>query len=366
MAEFRNSSGGEGCLVARIGLSPRVVSPAVRPTHELISVVMPVRNAAVTVRQAVESVMRQTWEDWELRVVDDGSDDETPGILRDLAARDPRILPVFQGWTGITGALLTACGLATGTWIARMDADDLMDPRRLDLQIGHSRRHPDLGVVSCLIDYGGDSPGYAAHVEWLNSIVTPEEIALRRFVEAPVAHPSVLFRRDLLELHGGYRDGDFPEDYELWLRWLDAGVRFGKVPEALLQWNDPPGRLSRNDPRYNVDRFYQTKCLHLSRWIERHVPSRRKIWLWGAGRITRRRFDPLEAAGIRFEGFIDVDPAKAGVHRDGRRVVLADSLPDRSAAFILVGVGNRGASTRIASHLTACGWREGTDFLLAA
>ncbi len=327
---------------------------------------MPVRNAAFTVRQAVESVMCQTWTHWELRVVDDGSDDETPEILREWAARDSRILPVFQSWTGIAGALQTACALAEGEWIARMDGDDRMDPRRLELQLSHARRHPELGLVSCLVEYGGDRPGYAAHVDWLNTLLRPEEIALRRFVESPVAHPSVLFRRELIGLHGGYQDGDFPEDYELWLRWLAAGVRFGKVPEMLLRWNDSPGRLSRTDPRYAVDRFYRTKCRHLAQWIGRHVAPTRRVWLWGAGRITRRRFDPLEAAGVRFEGFIDVDPAKAGFHRDGRPVVLADSLPERCRAFILVGVGNRGASERIARHLVACGWLEGIDFLLAA
>lgn len=67
-------------------------------------------------------------------------------------------------------------------------------------------------------------------------------VALRRFVESPVAHPSVMFRRDLLAQHGGYAAGDFAEDYELWLRWMDAGVRFGKVNAELLVWNDPPAR----------------------------------------------------------------------------------------------------------------------------
>lgn len=331
-----------------------------------VSVLMPVRNGADTVGRAIESIQAQSLRDWELVVVDDGSSDATPEILAAMAAADPRIRVIGTPPLGIARALQTGCDACRGEWIARMDADDRMFPRRLDEQLDYAHGNPAVGVVSCLVRYGGGAAGYGAHVDWLNRIDTPELISLRRFVEAPVAHPSVMFRRCLLGSHGGYRDGDFPEDYELWLRWLDAGVRFGKVPRELLEWSDPPGRLSRTDPRYSVERFYQTKCGYLARWLRDNVPPARRLWLWGAGRVTRRRFDALEREGARFEGFIDVDERKKNVHRDGRRVRMADDLPDREGSFILVGVGNRGAGELIAAHLQARGWLEGRDYLFAA
>jgi len=331
-----------------------------------ISIVMPVRDAAKTLRSATESVLAQTFRDWNLLAVDDGSTDDSREILQNFAGDDARIRVISTPPQGIARALQTGCTAAAGEWIARMDADDWMHPERLAEQLVFAGRHPELDVISCLVGYGGDAPGYAAHVEWINSLFTPDEISLRRFVEAPVAHPSVMFRRNLLERHGGYRDGDFPEDYELWLRWLEAGVRFGKVQRELLVWNDPPARLSRNDPRYAVDRFYQVKCRYLADWLRANVEPARKLWLWGAGRITRRRFDALESLGFPFEGFIDVDPKKANRHRDGRRVVMAGDLPERGAAFVIVGVANRGARELIAAHLTERGWIEGRDFLLAA
>jgi hypothetical protein len=82
--------------------------------------------------------------------------------------------------------------------------------------------------------------------------------------------------------------------------------------------------------------------------------------------VTRRRFDALEQAGHCFAGFIDVDSKKANRHRDGRPVRMADQLPDRNQAFLLVGVGNRGARDKIVCHLVAHGWVEGRDFLLVA
>jgi glycosyltransferase involved in cell wall biosynthesis len=331
-----------------------------------VSIVMPVRNGAATLAAAMESVRAQTFRDWELIVVDDHSTDDTPRMLADLAGADPRIQVLPSRSQGIAHALETGCAAARGEWIARMDADDVMHPDRLERQLAHARSHPDLGLVSCMVRYGGNQTGYAAHVEWLNSLDSPEMIAIRRFVEAPVAHPSVMFRRSLLDTHGGYRYGDFPEDYELWLRWLAAGVRFGKAPEALLLWNDPPDRLSRTDPRYSVEAFYRIKCLHLLEWIASSVCSGRKVLLWGAGRVTRRRFDSLETNGFRFDGFIDIDPRKIGFHRDGRRVIFPHEIPESPRPFVLVGVGNRGAGALIHRELVGRGWREGVDFVMCA
>lgn len=332
----------------------------------MISIVMPLRDAAATVRHTLESIVEQTLRDWELVAVDDGSVDDTAEIVRTFARADSRIRLISTPQQGIARALQDGCEAAAGGWIARMDGDDWMHPERLAAQREFSRENPQLDVISCQVRYGGDAPGYAAHVGWLNRLLTPEEISLRRFVEAPVAHPSVLFRRNLIDKHGGYRDGGFPEDYELWLRWLEAGACFGKVPRELIVWNDPPDRLSRTDPRYSVGNFYQMKCGYLARWLRANVDPARELWLWGAGRVTRRRFDALEQAGLRFEGFIDVDAKKANRHRDGCQVVMAEALPQRERAFVIVGVGNRGARDLTTAHITAHGLIEGRDFLLAA
>lgn len=330
---------------------------------------MPVRDAADTLPAALESIRRQTLSAWELVVVDDGSRDETPRILKRAADADTRIRVLRQPPEGIVAALRRGCMEARGLDIARMDADDVMAPDRLRLQTEFLDRDPSIGLVSCRVRFGGDptaQAGYAAHVDWINSLRTPEAISLRRFVEAPVAHPSVMFRRVLLERFGTYAAGDFPEDYELWLRWLDAGVRFGKVDAELLTWNDPPTRLSRVDPRYHTHAFYRIKCQFLSHWLKRHLHPPRELWLWGAGRITRQRFRPLESLGIPIAGFIDIDPGKLGRMNDGRLVVGPHQLPPPNRAFILSGVSTRGAREQIAETLVRTGRIEGEDFLLAA
>jgi glycosyltransferase involved in cell wall biosynthesis len=364
--------------------------------HPLISVIMPVRNAQDVVRRAIESIGAQTLTGWELVVVNDGSTDSSLGILRESAGRDRRVRVIDRPAAGIATALNEALASSRGAYVARMDADDIAAPERLAAQAAFlsAPGNRDIGLVGCLVEFGGDravSTGYALHVDWINSLVTPEQIALNRFIEAPFAHPSVMFRRELAARHGGYRSGEFPEDYELWLRWMDAGVRMAKVPRVLLRWNDPPTRSSRNEPRYSPDAFFRVKAEWIVREVERTVlfesrhagvgtptkvspddakagPGRRRILVWGAGRPTRKRAAHLAAHGLRIDGYVDVDrkkttPALGGT---GLPVVAPPDLRSPGEVFVLVYVSSRGARDFIRAELGRRGFVEGGDFLMCA
>lgn len=333
----------------------------------LVSVVLPARNAAPTIARAVASVRGQTLADWELLVVDDGSGDDTAAVVHAAAAGDARIRVLPQPALGLVAALNAGLAAARGEFVARLDADDESAPDRLAVQVDFLRARPDVGVVSSRVAFGGDaarSAGYALHVDWLNSLLTPEDIALNRFIEAPVAHPSVLFRRDLVARLGGYRAGDFPEDYELWLRWLDAGVTLAKVPAPLVTWHDSPTRLSRTDPRYAPEAFFRVKAEYLGReLVRRRQPV---VWVWGAGRHTRKRAAHLEAHGVAIAGYVDVDAKKVGRAVAGRPVIPADELPPPGERFVLGYVTSRGARDYIRRELGARGYAEGRDFLMCA
>ena len=325
------------------------------------------RNGVPTLGRALESIRRQSLASWELVAVDDGSTDGTGDLLDAAARADARIRVVRQPSRGLVAALNAGLAAARGSWVARMDADDESHPERLALQAGCLEARPELGVVSCLVGFGGDraaSAGYALHVDWLNGVCSAAEIALNRFVESPVAHPSVMFRRELVARHGGYREGDFPEDYELWLRWLDAGVAMAKVPEVLLTWHDAPGRLSRTDPRYDPDAFFRLKAEYVARHLARI--GWKTVWIWGAGRPTRKRAATLEAHGLRIAGFIDVDAKKIGGRIAGRPVIAPDDLPPPGERFILSYVSKRGARDWIRGELGRRNYVEGRDFLACA
>jgi hypothetical protein len=173
-----------------------------------------------------------------------------------------------------------------------------------------------------------------------------------------------MFRSELIPKHGGAHDGDFPEDYEMWLRWMEGGVVFGKVAEELHIWNDPPERITRNDERYSNDAFERAKLPYLIAAILREA-GQRKICVCGAGRVTRMRSDLLIEAGIKISNYIDVDPSKIGKQYNGIHVYGVDSITNPREQFIISSIGNRGAREAIRRMLTERNFAEGRDFILA-
>ncbi len=330
---------------------------------------MPVYNGASGLEAALRSVLDQAFVDFEAVVVDDGSTDETPQVLRRFQKSDARIRPLLRPHQGIAAALNAGLQAARGSLIARMDDDDVCAPERFAEQVAWLAEHPDLGLVGSLVEFGGDRElhrGYALYVDWLNSLVEPAEIALNRFVESPFAHPSVVFRRSLVDRFGGYREGDFPEDYELWLRWLDGGVRMGKCRRPLLRWNDPPTRLSRTDARYRPRAFFRCKAEYLARWLRTHNPRHPEVAIWGAGRETRKRIEPLAEFGVRIQAYVEIDPKKIGQVVHGRPVLDGRQALDPEQHFVVACVGSRGAREDIRRRLRQAGFREGRHFVCAA
>jgi glycosyltransferase involved in cell wall biosynthesis len=289
-------------------------------------------------------------------------------LLEEEARSDARIRVFGQPRQGIHAALNAGILEANGEYIARMDGDDMAHPERLAVQVAHLARRPCVGLVASRARFGGDrstAGGFGAYLDWSNAILSSRDIYLNRFVESPLAHPSVMFRRTLVSDHGGYLAGDEPEDYELWLRWLQAGVRMEKIDRELIVWNDSPSRLSRTDERYTTGAFYRCKSPYIAQWVRtrcRNWP----VWIWGAGRTARKRAGLLRPFGIDISAYVDIDPAKIGGSANGVPVVGPESIPPPGSCLILSYVGSRGAGAKIREKLFTRGYREGRDFYLAA
>jgi glycosyltransferase involved in cell wall biosynthesis len=336
--------------------------------YPVISVLLPVRNAAACVADAIRSILSQSFAQFELLVVENGSTDGTRDVLQDCVRRDARIRVRYLPEPDLVRALNYGLSMARGSLIARMDADDLSHPERFALQLRHLEHRNETGLVSCLVRHTGHptaQEGYASYVDWVNSLRTHEQISLHRFVESPLVHPSVLFRRELAERFGAWRRGQFPEDYELWLRWLEAGVRMEKLEEVLLDWSDPADRLSRTDARYSRRAFFHCKAAYLQRWLETAPIGNRSLLFWGAGRETRRRLRKLQELGVRAAGWIDVDSRKWGNHIAGLPVYSPSQLPTHEECFVVSAVSNRGARDEIAQDLDSRGFVAGQDYVLA-
>ena len=332
-----------------------------------VSVLMPVRDAGVFLEAALRSLARQTFADFEAVVVDDGSTDGSGSILERWSENDSRLRAIHTSPRGLVAALNLGLEACRADLVARMDADDACQPRRLQAQADLLDARPEVGVASCLVRHvpvHRVGEGSRLYERWLNSLVDHDDIARERYVESPVAHPSVMVRRELLLRVGGWRDLGWPEDHDLWLRLLAAGVRFAKVPETLYWWREHPDRLTRTDPRYSTDAFLRCKAHHLARGP---LVGRRAV-VWGAGRTGRRLARALLAEGAMIVGFVDIDPAKFGRRLAAGPVIAPDALPELLAAdvVVLAAVASRGARELIRERLAGMGLVEGQGFWCAA
>ena len=299
------------------------------------------RDAAPTLERCLASLAAQTLREHEVVAVDDGSSDGSAGILAAWAARDARLHVWTTARRGLVPALATAVGAARADVLARMDADDVCVPERLELQWRRLREGPRVDVLGCRVrlqrEDAAATAGMLAYVEWQNGLLAHEDIVRDLLVESPLVHPSVAVPASVLRTLGGYRDFEGPEDYDLWLRAERAGMRFGKLPEVLLEWWDSPARLTRTSGRYAEDRFFDLKVEAL---LMRYLTPARPVVIWGAGPIGKRWARVLQSRGMTLRAFIDVDPRKIGQRVHGAPVVEVNAAMGLGPALHLAAVGS--------------------------
>jgi glycosyltransferase involved in cell wall biosynthesis len=219
------------------------------PHTPTVSVVMPVFNGAEFLDEAVRSILDQTFRDFEFIIVDDGSTDDTPRILRKYAEADDRVRVHRQENRGVVAALNQACRLAQGRFIARMDADDVSLPRRFEKQIEFLKTHPKVGVLGT----------WASKIDKQGSVIAtwclpanPTVLKWNHFFRVCVIHPTVLMRREILEKLNFYRpDAVYAEDWDLWLR-ASAITEFGNTPEILFKY-----RISGKNTSKRLGQMYR-------------------------------------------------------------------------------------------------------------
>ncbi|MCP3984315.1 MAG: glycosyltransferase family 2 protein, partial [bacterium] len=310
-------------------------------TDPLVSVLLPFRDAAKTVKTAVCSVLRQTESHIECIAVDDGSVDDGPRQVAALAAADPRLRLLREERRGLVPTLARGLAACRGRFIARMDSDDWMRRSRIARQLEALDAEPGLGAVGChvrIFPRKTLSDGMRRYESWLNGVETEADVHRNAFIECPLAHPTWLVRRDLICRYG-YRDNEWPEDYDLLLRWREAGFRIGVVPERLHGWRDGPERLSRRSPRYDPGRFVACKAHFLSRSF---LAGQDGYILWGFGDTGRTLSKALRSHGKHPIAIIELHPGRLGQQIHGAPVVAPEVLPSLPRLPLLVSVAGTG------------------------
>ena len=331
-----------------------------------ISVLLPVRNGVEYLPEAIASIEAQTYSNYEVVAVDDGSSDDSWIVLQDWASRDERVRVFRQEPKGIVPALEFARSEATGAYLARMDADDIADPTRFDLQIQLMQSDSSLAICGCEIEYFPAEKvrdGALRYQSWLNAPATPEEIEKEIFVECPLPHPAFFMRADAIEEVGGYQDLGWPEDYDLLLRVWRSGGRLGKVPAVLMQWREAPERLSRIDKRYSLDAFRRCKVHHL---VSAFPSAVNGVLIWGAGRVGKGFSRELAQVGVPVIAYAEVSPRKIGQNIHGAPVLDADEALRLKDVLHLASVGQEGARQTLRNLLSGAGYSELENFVAMA
>ena len=205
-----------------------------------MTVLLPARDAAATLGRALDSVFAQTFTDFELVVVDDGSSDDTRALLDTVD--DPRLRVVDGPGRGIVAALHAGLAVARSKYVARMDADDTCAPERLALQVAFLDAHVEVAAVSSAFAVI-DSDGHELRIE--PTLLDDVDLGRELFVRNPIAHGATTIRRAALDTVGGYRDGwSGAEDLDLWRRLREVGA-LASLPSVLYRWRLTPVDASR-------------------------------------------------------------------------------------------------------------------------
>jgi len=320
-----------------------------------VSVILPFFNAELTLNRAIKSIALQNFENFECILINNNSTDRSVEIAQNYTEKDKRFILIPEKKQGVMFASNAGSKQARGKYIARMDADDCAYSNRLKLQANFLDANPDYGAVGGIVKYishSENTEGFARYVRWVNSVKTYYEILNSQFIESPIVNPSTMWRKEIAKKHGMYEHGDFPEDYEMWLRWLSKGVRIKKL--------DSDTRLTRTQSIYSDSAFYRIKTKYLAKWLEKNNPFHPHIAVWGASRISRRRARLLKQYGIEIEFYIDIRRNR----QLDQEIVYYNEIPPPDKIFILCYIKQMDAREEIQDFLHSRGFKEGTNYLL--
>jgi glycosyltransferase involved in cell wall biosynthesis len=339
--------------------------------QEKLSVFMPVRDSAVHVEDAIGSVLASTLEAFELVVADHGSLDATPTIISEIAAKDERIKIInFDRQVPFPQVLEEGRQFCRTPLMARMDSDDRMHCERLQDDLQMFETYPQAAVVSSQVELFPPSQvqeGMALYMQWQNEILTPAQHDKEIWIEQTICQPAATMRQAALNDIGGYREGPFPEDYDLFMRLHVAGATFYKRSKVGHYWRRHQESISVVSDDYHQDAFARVKAMGLK---EKFNLAHKPVCVLGSGRHGGRIARLLMAQGVTIDAFFDVSPKRIGSTRHGVPILAQESLAGwksrNTEGFAIGAVGVRGKRALVRELLEEAQFSEPQDAICIA
>ena len=322
---------------------------------------MPVYNAAFYLEDCLNSILAQSFKDWELIAVDDFSTDDTAKLLQEHSKKDPRIHCLQNTTKGIISALRNAYASSKGQYIHRMDADDLMPEQKLDLMFAEIEKHGRGHLITGLVEYfsaSGIGDGYFNYQEWLNKLCIKNRHWDEIYKECVIASPCWMLPRDDLDACNAFNSDRYPEDYDLVFRFYKQDLKVISVPQVLHLWRDHPERSSRTQEHYQENTFYEIKTHY---FMELDYQPGKTLIIWGAGKKGKLLARILKKRGVNFQ-WVSNNPNKEGKAIYGALMEDYTQIVHKNHPQILITVAQKEAKEEIMQFMQSNQLVENEDF----
>ncbi|MDB4105330.1 glycosyltransferase [Salibacteraceae bacterium] len=263
---------------------------------ELVSIIMPAKNASSWIEECLESVIKQSYDSWELIVVNDHSADHTTEILEEYSKKDGRIKHYNNNGNGIIDALNMALQLSSGEWITRMDADDIMPANKLETLISALSWNKN-AVASGKVKYFSDQPvsdGYKNYETWLNKRIDRNDYWDWMYRECVISSANWLTHRNNVE----FEENVYPEDYALAFHWYNRGISILGADAITHLWREHIERTSRNSKDYQQEAFFKLK---INQFFKITRDNNRPLAVMGNNQKSKLTIDCIESHGSAFD-----------------------------------------------------------------
>lgn len=319
--------------------------------NDLISIIIPFKNTEAYLVDCIESIIHQSFKNWEVIAVDDASDDKSFEILKGFAKQEERIKVFKNEGYGIIPALQTAYKHAAGTFVTRMDSDDIMKPNRLKLMVesllNHGEGHIAIGQVKYFSERG-ISDGYDRYEKWLNELTAKGTNFSEIYKECVVPSPCWMVYKKDFETCGGFSPMRYPEDYDLTFRFYQMGLKVIPCKTKLHLWRDYDTRTSRTHEHYAQNYFLDIKSDY---FLKLDHDPKRPLVIWGAGFKGKAIAKKLISQNVDFTWLCD-NPNKINKQIYGQKMQHYSFLKELNHPQSIITVANETAQKEIRSFLT--------------
>lgn len=329
--------------------------------NNLISIVVPFKNTGQYLTECLESILVQSYKNWELIAINDYSTDNSLSVVESFARQDSRIQVFPNNGTGIIPALQMAYAKSKGNFITRIDSDDIMKPNRLEvmsnLLLKHGKGNVSVGQVRYFSDCG-ISDGYARYEKWLNGLTALGTNYSEIYKECVIPSPCWMVYREDFDTCGGFKSNRYPEDYDLTFRFYQNNLKIIPCDEVLLLWRDYDTRTSRTHEHYAQNYFLNIK-LHY--FLSLDFNPKRPLVIWGAGFKGKNIAKELLEKTINFVWLCD-NPNKINKKIYDQELFHFSKLESLKNPQSIVTVANEEAQLEIKFYLHRLKHRSMVDY----